>query len=159
MSQKTESEKLFEVYLRKSEKILKYDYHPELGGRKKPDYIVCSKEGKILCEIKEFTDSLLERTLKVQKLAFFNLNVLLRSIRRKITDAAGQFKEYQDLKLPCIVVLCNPKGVLVDLSTEKILFAMYGDPEGKLVIDRSGRKKTKVFRIVLWQKWQIDKST
>lgn len=152
MSNQTDSEELFKRYLDGNKNVLKYEYHPVLGGLKFPDYKIYTKQCEILCEITEFTDTKLNRLLECQGTAVLDVNDVLKPIREKISYESRQFSEYRNLNIPCVVVLCNSKRVRVELSSDFILSAMYGNISGKLVINKSGREAAK------WLGWYYDRN-
>ncbi len=137
---KTESDRLFEEYLDQNDAIFGYEYEPNLEGRREPDYLVKSKYGEVICEVKGIGETEFAKTLKTHRIAFFDEKSELNPIRNKIHDSADQFREYQELQLPCVAIISNPKKISVELESEEVLQSMFGNKESIFKIDKSGNE-------------------
>ena len=114
----TESEDLFEEYL-KTHGYLDWTHEPEIKGkRKKPDYDLSLGSAPHYFEVKEF-----ERPLP---LLGFGAYDPYGPIREKINQATRQFREYKEF--PCSLVLANPKAAFVHIGDPWVIFgAMLGN--------------------------------
>jgi hypothetical protein len=127
-NEKTESDLLFEVYL--ASQRLPFQYEKQFDfSRNLIDYVLEFEGQEFLFEVKQFDPGNypLSGTFAVDP---------YREIRSKITDAQKQFKGFSDY--PCSIVLCNPKGALVELSNHNVMLgAMYGDAGFTMEFDAS----------------------
>ncbi len=136
---KTTGDELFERYLREQG----YDpglHEPSLaayGIKKRPDFLPSLGSMQIACEVEQFTAgaSALERRLTSQRTVIASAKEVYGPIREHIKEAAGQLKPLQALEPPLVVVLANPEGALVDLSLNRVVAAMYGNPQFAIRID------------------------
>ncbi|MGH9774851.1 MAG: hypothetical protein ACRD50_07870 [Candidatus Acidiferrales bacterium] len=118
---KTESELLFEEYL-KSNALGFYEFEPEISGSStKPDYLLRIGDSPVLFEVKEF---------RPDPALFLNLTGgcydPYHLIRGKIEAARKKFKDLE--QLACSLVLCNFGHPFVSLSSWEIVYgAMLGN--------------------------------
>lgn len=132
------SEKWFAEYL--TAHGYSFEFEPELGGIKNPDFAIEREGIKAICEVKEF------ETLGIVGLMAKQLNTLitrpvkklLDPVRNQIGSAAQQLKEFQDTGSPLIVVLANPHDAGVNLSETFVISAMYGDIGTRFSIGTNG---------------------
>jgi hypothetical protein len=134
----TASERRFERYL----SAAGYEFEKldaSTTGEKTPDYRVSHAGFDAICEVKEFTDSTLQRF--VEGGGGFSVERAARAlapVRRKIRSAALQLRRFEASGLPLAVVLANPHQVAVDLSPREIALAMEGDPVFKAALGADG---------------------
>lgn len=62
-SDKPIGEVLFERYLR--EHGLKFEYHPNLGKGKRPDYLVRAQKASVLCEVTDLHEGEIDKPVRV----------------------------------------------------------------------------------------------
>jgi hypothetical protein len=106
---KTQSDELFETYL--NQRDLHPDYEPSITGKSKcMDFRFMLNDQSFFFEVEEF-----------QKYPIKNSQ---ESIRNKINEALGQFKQYKEYC--CSLVLCSPNHT-VGLSPDFVLGAMLGN--------------------------------
>jgi hypothetical protein len=125
------SEQWFERYLRDHDIEGGDDHHPELGDDRRPDYRVSRGSDVAICEVKEFTDSALQRrAAQSAGHAFTTSNKEeYGTVRNTISKAAKeQLRPFKDRGEALAVVLANPHGVLVHLDDPiQIVTTMYGN--------------------------------
>jgi len=99
-SANTKGERLFEQYLKKQRYNFEYE---ALKGKTKPDYLVDTPLGQIICEIEDI--------VKSPKLQLGKGTVIRDSRHKKIQDkinnARKHFRPYKDCKLPCVLIIYN----------------------------------------------------
>lgn len=128
---RTESELLFEEYLR-SHALGYFEFEPELASTSaRPDYRLVVRGNPILFEVKEFRpDPALFRNNRV---AAYDPYV---RIREKIEAARKKFKDVEEF--PCCLVLYNSEHPLVDLASWEIMYgAMLGNLGISFPVDTS----------------------
>ena len=132
MGPKTEGEQVFEAYL--AERGLAFRYEPDLGAQTRPDYLVRSTP-EVLCDVKDFEageeDELARKARQkaaAQGLEYFELCGIdpYARIRSKIRIARVQLRHFKG-RYPTVVVLFNSASPSINLMTEVIEGAMYGD--------------------------------
>lgn len=117
MNIKPDSNKFFEKYLK--EHKLRYECE-NFKGQKQPDYLVYSKYGNVICEVKEFNSSGKDP---------------YAPIRAKINKAKEKFREYKKQNIPRVLVLSNALNKPISLADDWVLGAMYGNINVALPID------------------------
>jgi len=122
--QRNASELLFEEYLR-LQGYTEWEYEPAVGKRR-PDYRLTHHDSSLYFEVKEF-----DAPKVTHELRWFNP---YKGVRKKITRAAGQFKEFK--AFPCSLVLSNLNGAIVQLGNPRIIMAaMLGDLAFEVPVD------------------------
>jgi hypothetical protein len=123
---KTRGEEVFEEYL--TSLGLRYTYEPPIGNRR-PDFLVHSPSGDVICEVKDFELNDEERAELAAIVAGRHNTVSSREIpfdriQLKIRAASRQLREFKG-RYPCLVVLFDASAQvhLIDLT---VLGAMYG---------------------------------
>lgn len=115
------------------------DHEPDLGSDAKPDFRVFRGDASAIVEVKEFDTSVLDRRLNEAgpgNVVMLNAESELATIRHKLGKAAKtQLRPYADRGEPLVICLANPNGVMIDLDSDDILAAMYGDPAYVFDID------------------------
>lgn len=138
MANKTQGELIFEEYL--TEIGVAAEYEPPIG-RNHPDYLVHSPTGDVLCEVEDFGEGKVDRVVQDQlsrKGVWAGSLDPYGRIREKLEAAARQLREFKG-RYPCVVALYNP-GSMVDLGTDIVQGAMYGDIAFVIAIDPTGRR-------------------
>jgi hypothetical protein len=134
---KTPGEALFEEYLQILG--LKFEYEPPIGSRR-PDFLVHSSAGDVLCEIKDFELNDEDRAELDAALAgkntFSSRSLPFSRIQLRIRAASRQLREFKG-KYPCLVVLFDPAAVAY-LMNVTVLGAMYGEVKLRVPIDING---------------------
>jgi hypothetical protein len=132
-AKKETSELWFEEYLRERGLEGGDDHHPNLGPGRRPDYRVSRGADAVICEVKEFTDSKLDRRFREavrtgQRGFVASSDEQYGSVRKAISRAADQLKDVKDHGEALAIVLANPSGVSVDLDhPTDVIAAMYGN--------------------------------
>lgn len=111
---------------------------PDLGVVKNPDRLITWNGNQLVCEIKQFTSSPFSRLLGTARVGALNVSEVLNPVRRKVGRAAEQLKPLAGSGWPLVIVLADPIGVGVPLSTQEIIWALYGDPVIRLTIPEEG---------------------
>jgi len=120
MGKRSDGDLLFERYL--AEVGVRIPEHePDLGIRKRVDYLVDVEGRTCLCEVKEFSPT-------TQSVIPGSMQDLLKPIRAKIHDSVPQLKAAKDLGHPLVVVLTNPHNAPVVMGERELLWAIEGDP-------------------------------
>lgn len=133
MSHETpESEAWFDEYVR-THGHDPGDSEPDLGVEKNPDRLIRWNGHEVVCEIKQFESHPFARV--VGRVGTLSMKEVLNPVRRKVSRAAEQLKPLAESDWPLVVVLANPKGHPVPLSTDEILWALFGDPIIQLAIN------------------------
>jgi hypothetical protein len=107
------------------------DHHPDLGTKRKADFLISSNGAKAVCEVKQFEDSPIRRRANaVGSGRYFcaSARETYAPIRSQIESAASQLKELDGRGIPLVVVVANPLGLPVPLAPEHLGYAMYGHP-------------------------------
>jgi hypothetical protein len=124
-----DAERWFERYL--GEHGYEYTYEPDFDGvATHPDFLARRGDAEIVCEVKGFEEPPpLERRLAgVDQPVMLSPDEVYRPMRNAIREAARQVKPLAGSRFPLIVVLANPRGFFVDLSIDRLVEAMYGNP-------------------------------
>jgi len=102
---------------------------PDLGTRKRPDYLIRLAGHEIVVEVKSFN-----ATVPVPQPGRTEASPSpFTSVRKKIMDGAAQLKGISPY--PLMVVLANPRNLPLPLSANQMIAAMYGDPEATVTED------------------------
>src|SRR5260370_23231221 len=113
---KTESERLFEMYLQTSG-YLEFEFEPRISnGTARPDFLVTAANGPVLFEVKQFQPAAEDFQLGGGSYDPYG------PIRDKIQEGRTKFREFK--QNPCVLVLCNAGKPLVDLLWEFLYGAM-----------------------------------
>jgi len=116
---KTESERLFEMYLQASGYV-EFEFEPKISdGTARPDFLVTTADGVVLFEVKQFQPTSEDFQLGG---GFYDP---YGPIRDKIQEGRKKFREFK--QFPCALVLYNTGKPLVDLRWEFIYGAMLGN--------------------------------
>jgi hypothetical protein len=140
---KTEADEQFEAYL------VEHGYDPgehepdltEIGVDSTPDYLPTNATGeRVVCEVKGFGVNELTRRLGRQRMVTAGPREQYGPIRNQVRAAARILRPLAASGLPLVVVLTrSDPGVMVDLSIENVVAALYGDRHIAFTIDpRSG---------------------
>ncbi len=147
MATKTKGEELFETYL--AERGLSFEFAPALG-KACPDYLVHMPSGDILCEVEDFGEGDIDRDVKKQlkeKGFATSGGDPYKRIREKLDVSSRQLREYKN-QHPCVTVLHNPGSHGVDLDTETVQGAMFGDITYVFSVGKAGSQVPKDTRVV-----------
>jgi hypothetical protein len=142
---KTESERLFEIYLQASG-YLEFEFEPRISDvAARPDFLVNTTDGIVLFEVKQFQPTPADFQLGG---GFYDP---YGPIRDKIQEGRKKFREFK--QFPCALVLYNTGKPLVDLRWEFIYGAMLGNLGYSIPFDKvAGRLADKpVLRPVFTQ--------
>ncbi len=137
---KTPGERAFEHYL--GENTLQFTYQPkDLGEGKRPDYLVETLRGKVLCEITDLLPGKLDKPVAKQLEAsrheveggWFissavgcgDLKAMHLRVRDKIEAELLQLTPFRG-RFPCVVMLYKPVPAMVFLDESGILGALWG---------------------------------
>jgi len=125
---KNEAERWFERYMR--DHGYDYDYEPDLGVSTRPDFLVWRADVQMVCEVKGFDQPTpLERRLRgTSHTTMISSDEEYGPMRSAVREAARQLKPLAGSGYPLVVVLANPMGHRVNLSLERLVEAMYGNP-------------------------------
>lgn len=115
------AEAWFERYLR--ERKYRQVHHPDLGTRKRPDYLVRTRRQELVCEVKSFDTE--GGWQNAGPIGARSQHDVLKPLRRQIGKAAEQLKDIPDR--PLVVVLANPLKCPIPLDPVSVMAAMYGD--------------------------------
>ena len=126
-------ERLFEAYLDEHGYPPRV-HEPDLGIKRRPDYLVHRNGEECVCEVKEFEETP-GRSLRGRGGGTRSMEVVLQPVRNKIRAAARQLKPLADSGMPLVVVLANPVHAVVPLGPREIVWAMYGDPAFRFAVD------------------------
>jgi hypothetical protein len=100
---------------------LEHEYEPNLGTTKKPDYLVTTPTGPVVCEVKAFSPP----QMPAEGFYVRDMREVLATSRNSIRSAAKQLRELAGRGIPLVVVLANPADAHVAL--DQVVNAMYGD--------------------------------
>lgn len=125
---KNEGERWFERYLR--DHGYKYDYEPDLGVGKMPDFVAERGSVRLVCEVKSFETppALHVKLERASGPVMLSDDEVYRPMRSSVREAARQLKPLADADLPLVVVLANPLDYRIHLSMERLVEAMFGNP-------------------------------
>jgi hypothetical protein len=125
---KNDAERWFERYL--SAHGYEYEYEPDLGVEKRPDFLIERDGLRVVCEVKAF-----EQVPALQKKLEAATGPVMASsdevygpMRSAVRQAASQLKPLADSGLPLVVVLANPLDYRVQLDIKHLIEAMFGNP-------------------------------
>ena len=124
---KTRGEQVFEEYL--GSLGLKFTYEPPMIGTRRPDFLVHSPSGDVLCEVKDFEPNDEDRAEMAAIVAgentFSSREIPFARIRSRIRAASRKLREFKG-RYPCMAVLFDASAQvhLIDLT---VLGAMYGN--------------------------------
>src|SRR5687767_7171729 len=126
---KTATDEQFELYLQQRG-IKAFEYEPYGSQDKNPDYLVKTKNAKILVEVKELEKLPLDRAaqgdLKTLKTFTLDPRVEYDILRRRIDSASKQLKPHSANVDYTIIILGKKDGF--DISIDTLFYAMFGDP-------------------------------
>jgi len=129
---KTESERLFEMYLQTSG-YLEFEFEPRISnGTARPDFLVTAANGPVLFEVKQFQPAAEDFQLGGGSYDPYG------PIRDKIQEGRKKFREFK--QYPCVLVLYNAGKPLVDLRWEFIYGAMLGNLGYSIPFDKVAGK-------------------
>lgn len=115
-----------------------YEYEPDLGIPKRPEYLIDAMGQPVVAEVKSFTTFGVLEGMTPGQVRTRSLTDALRPVRRQISEAAGQLRGLRDRGWPLMVVLANPAGRPVPLESSMVIAAMYGDLEYQVPIAEDG---------------------
>ncbi len=104
---------------------LDYEYERDLGTVKRPDYLVTTPTGPIVCEVKAFRPQPFPVAPPGQGFYVRDVREVLATSRNSIQQAASQLAELAGRSFPLVVVLANPADAHVLLNQG--VHAVYGD--------------------------------
>jgi hypothetical protein len=110
------------------------DPEPDLGIEKHPDRLIRWNGFEVVCEIKQFDNDPFGNDWNGQPRTM-DMKSALKPVRRAVSYAAEQLKPLAGRGLPLVVVIANPNAMPVPLSPDEIIWALYGDPVWKIMID------------------------
>jgi hypothetical protein len=125
-TERRQSERWFESYC-DAHSISVLAYEPDLGAGKRPDYLIAKDEVEVVCEVKEFEATAIDRLRELRQAFTTSQSVELKPIRGQVREAARQLKPLAGSKWPLVVVLANPRGFHVPLDADSLIHALYGD--------------------------------
>jgi len=129
---KTESERLFEMYLQASG-YLEFEFEPRISdSAARPDFLVTTADGAILFELKQFQP--IPEDFRLGGGSYDPYG----PIRDKIQEGRKKFRELK--QYPCALVLYNAGKPLVDLRWEFIYGAMLGNLGYSIPFDKAAGK-------------------
>lgn len=134
----TASEACFEQYLRATGLSGWETHEPDLGVRKRPDYLVERSGERAVCEVKESADSIVHKDLMTKGDSVRDLKEVLRGLRGSIKTAAAQLKPLAGTGLSLVVVLANPHRLVLPFSVDEVGWAMYGGPRFRVPLSLTG---------------------
>jgi hypothetical protein len=100
---------------------LEHEYEPDLGTTKKPDFLVTTPIGPVVCEVKAFSP----QSMPSQGFYVRGMREVLSTLRNSMRAAARQLNELAGQRIPLVIVLANPANARVSL--DHVVHAMYGD--------------------------------
>lgn len=128
-----------------AEYLIVHGYQPErdvdwrskfaVDTPKNPDFLVSrAGEDLAICEVKEFTDTPLDRRLAPGTYSSGLGAELYSPAGDAVRDAAReQLRPFAGVGLPLVVVLANPHGKLVALAPETMPMSLFGNTETVLI--------------------------
>lgn len=151
-------EMLFERYL--DEHDLKYEYQPDLGKGKLPDYLVKGQDASPLCEVTDLEIGEIDKPVIAQLDAnrkefghgisgshaagVLSIDAIQQRIRDKLTRELGQLGPFRG-RYPLVVVLHN-HGTVVHLDDFNIVGAMSEFLTSQLNVDLSAVAVVRIVR-------------
>lgn len=116
------------------------DWEAEVGvvTGKNPDYLVERSGQQVIAEVKSFETTKLHRRLMDQRTIAASAKETHGPIREAVRTAAKQLKPFAGAGLPLVVVLTNPRHIMVDLSEFAVIGAIMGDPQFVIPIGEGG---------------------
>ena len=131
-------ELLFERYL--AENGCTFEYEPDLGISRRPDYLVHRDGAEVVCEVKSFPQPAVPAPSRHGSAPIAEI---LAPVRNKIRDAARQLRPLQGNGLALVVTLALAQNSPIVLGAAMMLSAMYGDltpsPEAQPGAGQAGR--------------------
>jgi hypothetical protein len=100
---------------------LEHEYEPDLGTTKKPDFLVTTPTGPVVCEVKAFSP----QPMPSEGFYVRGMREVLTTSRNSMRSAARQLHELAGQGIPLVIVLANPADAHVSL--DHVVHAMYGD--------------------------------
>src|SRR5712691_8072551 len=107
-TERKESELWFKSYC-ETHGITVLAHEPDLGVPKRPDYLIAKDGVEVVCEVKEFEATAIDRLRELRQAFTTSQSVELKPIRAQVRQAARQLKPLAGSKWPLVVVLANPK--------------------------------------------------
>lgn len=134
---KTTADVWFEDYLREQgAEPGEHEPTPRDAGDSRPDFLPTFEGQQIACEVKQFgKNSKFGRRVGEQSVGVIPDTALYGPIRNQVKEAARQLKPLAAEGIPLVVLLANPEGVLVDLSVQNVIAALYGNLQWTMQID------------------------
>lgn len=93
---------------------------PDLGIEKKPDRLIRWNGIEVVCEIKQFDNDPFGDNWNGQPRTM-NMKTALNPVRRVVSYAAEQLKPLAEGDRPLVVVIANPNGMPLPLSSDEII--------------------------------------
>lgn len=124
-NKKTTTDEWFENYL--TQESFGYEYEPyasNVQGSKNPDYLIKSKETKVLTECKEIEQLIFDKIKGVQSV---DMQGHWDFLRAKIDEASEQLKPYAKKVDHTIIILGKNKG-FASIGMNDLHYAMFGNP-------------------------------
>lgn len=118
----TASEVWFDTYLRHHGYA--WTPEPDLGIHKRPDRLIERDGLSAVCEVKQVDKNPLAWMHETRTGGWFDEN---KPVRGAVKQAANQLRPLKGRGLPLVVVLANPHGYHIELSGERVIYALYGD--------------------------------
>lgn len=104
------------------------EHEPDLGISRRPDFLLTRGGLQVVCEVKAFETSGLERRAAVSPMFSASDEDMYGDVRAQVHAAARQMRELQGREIPLVAVLANPAAVMLETSPPSIGYAMYGNP-------------------------------
>lgn len=107
-----------------------YEYEPDLGVSRRPDFLARRDGVEIVCEVKSFQQPTpLERRISgTNQATMISADEEYGPMRSAVREAARQLRPLAGSRWPLVVVLANPHGYWVNLTLERLVEAMFGNP-------------------------------
>jgi hypothetical protein len=115
-----------------------FEYEPDLGVPKRPDYLISRDGLEVVCEVEEFEGEpgALLGAPAGQKSGTMSMRQAQKPIYNKVRAGAKQLKPLEGRGWPLVVVLANPSAAFIDLRPDSLLgYALYGEPHVNFKID------------------------
>lgn len=105
---------------------------PDLGTSRRPDRVITWAGERVVCEVKEFAQDAVEGTGRPQMIGDTEW---YGPVREKVHQGARQMRELSGSGMPLVVVLANPQGMFIPLTTSDVIYALYGNPGYSFKVD------------------------